>query len=68
MTRKELQNTLESYRPLAIECLQSDNPNAAILGICGGIALEACYNHHERGQHIWAFFMALKEVDKVETL
>lgn len=61
MTRKELQKTKESYRNAAKECIASDKPYAAITGICSAIALEPCYNHHERGQRLWAFFSALEE-------
>lgn len=62
MTRKELQEVAESYRSVAISCLNSDTPYQQIVGICGGIATEMCYNHHERGQRIWAFFKAIEEV------
>ena len=61
MTRKELQQTKESYKKLAQEILASNSPYAQIAGVCGGIALEGCYNHHERGQRLWAFFTALEE-------
>lgn len=61
MTRKELRETQESYRNLAREILASDMPSAQITGVCRSIANEACYNHHERGQHLWAFFQALAE-------
>ena len=62
MTRKELQQVQESYRVIARECAASNEPYAQIAGICDGIALEPCYNHHERGQRIWVFFKALEEV------
>lgn len=61
MTRKELQEIKESYRKTAQEILDSDYPYAEITGVCRNIALEMCYNHHERGQRIWAFFTALEE-------
>lgn len=66
MTRKELQQKKESYKKLAQSVLDSDSPYAQIVGVCGGIALEECYNHHERGQRIWAFFTALEELKKGE--
>lgn len=62
MTRKELAEVKENYKELARSCLTSDNPCAQIVGVCKGISLEACYNHHERGQRLWAFFNALEEV------
>lgn len=62
MTRKELLQVKESYKSLANECVDSDDTYTMIVGICGAIAKEECYNHHERGQHIWAFFQALEEV------
>lgn len=64
MTRKELLETKESYKDLARECTASEAQSAMIAGICGSIAREGCYNHHERGQHLWAFFQALKEVQE----
>ena len=64
MTRKELREVQESYRNLAKEILASDMPSAQIAGVCQSIANETCYNHHERGQHLWAFFQALKEVEE----
>ena len=67
MTRKELQKVKESYKELAQSVLASDSPYAQIVGVCGEIALEECYNHHERGQRIWAFFTALEEEGKACT-
>ena len=61
MNRTELMQTKESYRSLAKECLKSESPYPMITGICKNIAKEMCYNHHERGQHLWAFFQALEE-------
>ena len=61
MTRKELQEVRESYRDLARECLRSDSPCAILTGVCRSIANEPCYNHHERGQRLWAFFQALDD-------
>lgn len=62
MTRKELQEIVKSYRRLAISCLNSELPYQQIVGICEAIATEMCYNHHEGGQRIWAFFKAIEEV------
>lgn len=64
MTRKELLEVKESYKDLARSCTASDDPCAQIVGVCGGIAQETCYTHHERGQRLWAFFEALKEVEQ----
>ena len=64
MTAKELLQVRLQYKDLARECLQSESPYAQITGICRAISTEMCYNHHERGQRIWAFFSALEEVNK----
>lgn len=61
MTRKELREVQEGYRELARECLASDTTCAQITGICHSLANEMCYNHHERGQRLWAFFQALEQ-------
>lgn len=61
MTRKELREVRESYRSLAQECLKSDTPCAIITGVCRSLANEPRYNHHERGQRLWAFFQALDD-------
>lgn len=61
MTRKELREVQESYRDLAKSCLESEYRYAEITGICRRLATEMCYNHHERGQRLWAFFQALAE-------
>lgn len=61
MTRKELRAVQESYRILARECLKSEATYAQITGVCRSLANEMCYNHHERGQRLWAFFQALEQ-------
>ena len=61
MTKKELRAVQESYRVLARSCLRSDAPYAQITGVCRSLANEMCYNHHERGQRLWAFFQALEQ-------
>ena len=66
MTAKELLQVRLQYKELARECQQSETPYSSIVGVCGAIATEMCYNHHERGQRIWAFFSALEEVRKEE--
>ena len=67
MTAKELLQVQLQYKDLARECLQSEAPCDSIVSVCGGIATEMCYNHHERGQRIWAFFSALEEVRKEQS-
>lgn len=62
MTRKELQETKEQYEELARECMASEAPYPQIVGVCQSLANEMCYNHHERGQRLWAFFQALNEL------
>ena len=62
MTRKELREVQESYRDLAKSCLASEYRYTEIAGICRHLATEMSYNHHERGQRLWAFFQALEEV------
>lgn len=61
MTKKELRAVQESYRVLARSCLTSDAPYAQITGVCQSLANEMYYNHHERGQRLWAFFQALEQ-------
>ena len=61
MTRKELQETVEWYRPIAKSCRDLKYRDAKIADVCYDIATEACYNHHERGQRLWAFFQALEK-------
>ena len=63
MTRKELQEIRESYRELAAYCMETSNPYATVTGVCKNIANEMCYNHHERGQRLWAFFQAIKDLE-----
>lgn len=61
MTRKELRAVQESYRIVARECLNSKATYTNIIGVCQSLANEMCYNHHERGQRLWAFFQALEQ-------
>ena len=65
MTRKELQEVKQEYRKQIKTVLKSntDVPNY-IVGFCLDLADEMCYNHHERGQRLWAFSQALKEVEE----
>lgn len=64
MTRKELQEVKTEYRKMIRAVLDStqDTPNW-IIGFCLNLADEMCYNHHERGQRLWAFSQALKEAE-----
>ena len=39
---------------------QQDTQNW-IVYFCDTLAHEMCYNHHERGQRLWAFFQAPEE-------
>ena len=67
MTRKELQEVKTDYRKqikAALE-LPIDMPSW-IVGFCLNLAEEMCYNHHERGQRLWAFSQALKELEEGE--
>lgn len=61
MTVKELREVRESYRELARDILASGDYRSQIVGICMSLADEGCYNHHERGQRLLAFFQALKD-------
>lgn len=65
MTRKELQEVKQEYQKQIKTVLKSntDVPNY-IVGFCLDLADEMCYNHHERGQRLWAFSQALKEVEE----
>ena len=64
MTRKELQEVKNEYRKMIRAILDSkqDTPNW-IVSFCLNLAEEMCYNHHERGQRLWAFSQALKEAE-----
>lgn len=64
MTRKELQEVKTEYRKMIRAVLDStqDTPNW-IIDFCLNLADEMCYNHHERGQRLWAFSQALKEAE-----
>ena len=64
MTRKELKEVQAEYRKQIKVVLESpvDTSNW-IVGFCLDLADEMCYNHHERGQRLWAFSQALKEVE-----
>ena len=64
MTRKELQDTKLRYRRTARAIIHSEDAHTLIAATCESIALEPCYNHHERGQRLWAFFTALEEEKK----
>ena len=64
MTRKELIKTKEQYKRMAQICIEQETAYPLIVGICKELANEMCYNHHERGQRLWAFFQALKEVEE----
>ena len=61
MTRKELQDTKLRYQRTARAIIHAEDAHTKIAAVCKDIALEPCYNHHERGQRIWAFFTALEE-------
>lgn len=65
MTKKELQEVKTEYRKQIKSVLLStqDKPNW-IVGFCLDLAEEMCYNHHERGQRLWAFSQALKEIEE----
>lgn len=60
MTRKELQDVQKSYKEMLLK-----RPNDIMIryGMIQYLAEEMCYTHHERGQRLWAFFQALKEIE-----
>lgn len=60
MTRKELQDVQKSYKEML---LKSPDDIMVRYGIIKYLAGETCYTHHERGQRLWAFFQALKEIE-----
>lgn len=64
MTKKELLKTKEQYKKWALVCSKSDAKDQLIAHTCKDLANETCYTHHERGQRLWAFFQALKEVEE----
>ena len=65
MTRKELQEVKAEYRKKIRQALyfEKDISNYTV-DFCQSLATEMCYNHHERGQRLWAFFEAFKEVEE----
>lgn len=65
MTRKELQEVKEDYRRQIKTVLESpQNIRNWIVAFCLDLADATCYNHHERGQRLWAFSQALKELEE----
>ena len=65
MTRKELQEVKTEYQEMIKAVLNStqDITNWT-MSFCLYLADEMCYNHHERGQRLWAFSQALKEMEE----
>lgn len=65
MTRKELQEVKKDYSRQIKAVLESPQDMTNwITGFCLTLADEMCYNHHERGQRLWAFSQALKEAEE----
>ena len=64
MTRKELKEVQADYRKQIKAVLESPQDTSNwVVGFCLDLADEMCYNHHERGQRLWAFPQALKEIE-----
>lgn len=63
MTRKELLEVKQEYKRqiLAMRESQKHEPTWVAM-FCLDLATEMCYNHHERGQRLWAFSQAFYEV------
>lgn len=65
MTRKELQQCERDYKTQITEDgILKGEKYCKIAGVCEAIANESCYNHHERGQHLYAFFQAIKAIEE----
>lgn len=65
MTRKELQKVKTEYKEMIKAVLNSTQDITSwIMSFCLSLADEMCYNHHERGQRLWAFSQALKEMEE----
>ncbi len=65
MTKKELLETKEWYKRQIEKDFARWGNNDLYLRItaqCITLADEACYNHHERGQRLWAYVQALREL------
>lgn len=63
MTRKELQSVKQEYKKEIIAMRESRKHEPTWIAIfCLSLAEEMCYNHHERGQRLWAFSQAFNEV------
>lgn len=64
MTKKELQEVKREYEQQIAAVYQSQiSITNWITAFCLNLADEMCYNHHERGQRLWAFSQALKEIE-----
>lgn len=64
MTRTELRAVTEEYKKEIKTVWESQQDKSNwVVGFCLDLAEEMCYNHHERGQRLWAFFQALKEIE-----
>lgn len=65
MTKKELQKVKTEYQEMIKAVLNSTQDITNwIMSYCLNLADEMCYNHHERGQRLWAFSQALKEMEE----
>lgn len=65
MTRRELQEVKKDYSRQIKAVLESQQDMTKwITSFCLTLAIEMCYNHHERGQRLWAFSQALKEAEE----
>lgn len=67
MTRKELVEVTAQYEEkIKEELAKGTDMEAFAIGFCTWLSDEMCYNHHERGQRLWAFFEAISNVKKKE--
>lgn len=66
MTVKELAEVKRCYKA-RIQKIQEEGENLMTYsyGFAAQLSTEMCYNHHKRGQRLWAFFQALQEVEGV---
>lgn len=65
MTRKKLLEAKEEYKEqIKKRCEVWDNNDLYLRIASMSIALadEMCYDHHERGQRLWAYVQALREL------
>lgn len=64
MTLKQLAQVKADYEAEIRAAVEANiDINGYLAQFCLSLGTEMCYNHHERGQRLWAFSQALKELE-----